>query len=321
MNTQTLYANMGKIQRRDSLQFTVNLVSNASMSLYPTNSMASFTTVLPSTIDLTDTTGDGGVWMVALLEISWPRLITNVKDGAFKIYLPNGIMYNTEIEPGIYFNADEIMTSMNDRIAEASTRHPEYERTPIRLIINNDKVAPPAGIKMTRKKGSTSKVTWKMNKHSQKLSVEPSKKLFLHLSSKDLQNVLGLDPDLGSTANVGSPPISMGKYPVDMNAGRHSLFIYCDLVQNEYLGDTQSPLLRAIPLPTTTSNHNTTTASSPIESLSNNNYAVFSKLQWKHVVKPTFNSISVSLRDEIGTLMPFMGVGRTNLTLLFKRVL
>ena len=40
----------------------------------------------------------------------------------------------------------------------------------------------------------------------------------------------------------------IGNYPVDLTAGCHTMFVYCDLVQNEIHGDTQTALLRAVPL-------------------------------------------------------------------------
>ena len=39
-----------------------------------------------------------------------------------------------------------------------------------------------------------------------------------------------------------------GNYPVDLTAGCRTMFVYCDLVQNEILGDTQTALLKAVPL-------------------------------------------------------------------------
>ena len=30
----------------------------------------------------------------------------------------------------------------------------------------------------------------------------------------------------------------VGRWPIDLNAGSHTMFLYCDLVQNETLGDT-----------------------------------------------------------------------------------
>ena len=71
-----------------------------------------------------------------------------------------------------------------------------------------------------------------------------------------------------------------GQWPVDLKAGSHTMFLYCDLVQNEILGDTQTELLRSIPL----------------ESLSwtdhrerkEVNHRSFSNLQWKRIYKSQF---------------------------------
>ena len=81
------------------------------------------------------------------------------------------------------------------------------------------------------------------------------------------------------------------------------MFLYCDLVQNEILGDTQTALLRAIPL------------SSSVKS----NHKNFTELQWRRLIKSSIQSITISLRSETGDLIPFFSRGRTNLTLQFKR--
>ena len=47
-------------------------------------------------------------------------------------------------------------------------------------------------------------------------------------------------------------------------------------------------------------------------------YQSFAMLQWKSVVKSTFQSISITLRNETGALIPFQAVGRTWLTLQFR---
>ena len=52
--------------------FTINLVSNASMSTFPDNTLANFTTLLPQSLVL------HGSWEVAWVELSWPGLIENV---------------------------------------------------------------------------------------------------------------------------------------------------------------------------------------------------------------------------------------------------
>ena len=77
-----------------------------------------------------------------------------------------------------------------------------------------------------------------------------------------------------------------GKVPTDLNGGCNTNFLYCDLVQNEILGDTQSALLRAIPL-----NERQTGGSQQQQ-----NDRTFGNLQWRRIVKSSIESISVSLR-------------------------
>ena len=60
---------------------TINLVSNASMSRFPDNMIAKFTTVLPQSLVL------HGKWEVALMELSWPGLLENVTEGLFSYQL------------------------------------------------------------------------------------------------------------------------------------------------------------------------------------------------------------------------------------------
>ena len=39
-----------------------------------------------------------------------------------------------------------------------------------------------------------------------------------------------------------------GNHPFDLTAGCHTMFVYCDLVQNEILGVTQTAFFRAVPV-------------------------------------------------------------------------
>ena len=61
--------------------FTINLVSNVSISKFPDNTPAKFTTLLPPSLVL------HGTWKVALVELSWPGLIENVTEGLFSYQL------------------------------------------------------------------------------------------------------------------------------------------------------------------------------------------------------------------------------------------
>ena len=96
---------------------------------------------------------------------------------------------------------------------------------------------------------------------------------------------------------------NVGKFPTDLSAGCSTIFLYCDLVRNEILGDSRTALLRAVPLTerSTTGKHQ------------QQNYRTFDNLQWR------IESVSVSLRNETGQLVPFLSRGRTNLTLHFRQ--
>ena len=63
-------------------EFTINLISNASMATFPDYTLSRFTTLLPQQLTLT------GSWEVALSEIAWPSSIQNITSGQFKYRLP-----------------------------------------------------------------------------------------------------------------------------------------------------------------------------------------------------------------------------------------
>ena len=37
-----------------------------------------------------------------------------------------------------------------------------------------------------------------------------------------------------------------GKFPADLSAGKHLIFIYTSIIEYQYVGDTKAPLLRVI---------------------------------------------------------------------------
>ena len=93
----------------------------------------------------------------------------------------------------------------------------------------------------------------------------------------------------------------IGNYPVDLTAGCHTMVVYCDLLQNEILGDTQTALLRAVPLG------------------DNKRHRTFTRTQWRRVIKSSNHSLTIALRNEAGGLIRFLSRGKTNLTLQFRQ--
>ena len=262
--------------------FTINLVSNASMQLFPTNTMARFTTLLPQKMELL------GDWEVAVLEVSWPAKVKNITNSSFAISRfdaasrPTRPNHNQTIPDGYYPTIDTLMTKLMQTI---------YQDARIETGLP---------------------VSWEVDTVTQKLQVcftgrAPTDQFCLLFKSEDLSNTLGITDTIYCTVETQKQKgyAVRGTYPIDLQGGRHTMFLYCDLIQNEILGDAQTSLLRAIPLETN--------SAAAITS------KTFNKLQWKRINKTNFQSITMSLCDERGHLMPFVSVGRTNLTLAFRR--
>ena len=81
-------------------------------------------------------------------------------------------------------------------------------------------------------------------------------------------------------------------FSVDLQGGGHTMFIYCDLVEHEILGDSHAALLRVIPLQQNVASTGATC------------YWTFDKMQWKRLKKSDFQPITVSHCNESGQLMP-----------------
>ena len=154
------------------------------------------------------------------------------------------------------------------------------------------------------------------------------KKIPLRAVSEDLKNILVLQHlvDCSQTDNDAEQPErshglevpqdfkkpkkverrgemseQIGNYPVDLTAGYHTMFVYCDLVQNEILRDTQIALRRAAPLG------------------DNKRQRKFTRIQGRRAITSSIHSLTIAFRSEAGGLIPFSSQGKTNLTLQFRQ--
>ena len=94
--------------------FTIELVSNASLQLFPNNTLSSFTNFLPEQVNL------NGQWEVGISEISYPSMYQNVTEGKFMFYVEN-LSKTTEdyyLEPGLYSSITDIVEGMNTLMQE-----------------------------------------------------------------------------------------------------------------------------------------------------------------------------------------------------------
>ena len=100
----------------------------------------------------------------------------------------------------------------------------------------------------------------------------------------------------------------VGVYPFNLSAGKQVIFIYVNIIEYQYVGDTKAPHIRVIDSKQRLKNGN------PSE-IEPTHRIVFSNLEYKKLLSKNFQSIEIQLRTETGELVPFAGTGKVHLTL------
>ncbi len=296
--------------------FIVDLVSNASMNLYPDNKLSSFTTMLPGGgIHLPQPVTEAGYWEVALLDINFPSRFKNITEGLYAVAsnkLARPVHYQN-LTAGSYQSVGQILDEIHMQIKAL------YKK---QFGIDN------INFLSYRHNSVTRRVEIKLH--------EPGG--LLVLCSADLQAVLGYTP-LDSKNNlvvlhtfgkdavhripevtylkVENPVLALdgwvqGDYPSDIHR-LHTILLYTDIIEHQIVGDTTAPLLRVIPLASKLKDNELSTTEN-----SQTTHMFTEPLQFKKIQVYAFHSIHIALYGENGLLIPFDDVGRTSLTLLFR---
>ena len=93
----------------------------------------------------------------------------------------------------------------------------------------------------------------------------------------------------------------------------HFLLIYTDLIEYNIIGDKQAPLLRCFPFLSKLESGDIITTRQYM------NCQTFGNLQFRPLLKNSFHSIHIDLRDTSGEKVPFVSVGITRLVLMFRK--
>ena len=226
-----------------------------------------------------------GQWEVAVSEISYPSMCQNVTEGKFMFY-DEKLSKTTEayyLEPRLYSSITDIVEAMNTLIQEMNN----HRETCITIKV--------------------SRVTQKVKMY---MANEESS---LAIFSSDLGHIIR-----GDVRN-DSVILMRGKKPhepsfADDIVRIHSLMIYTDIVEYNIVGDTNAPLLRCFPFISKLKSGDIITTGQYM------NYQTFSSLQFRRLLKNSFHSIHIDLRDTSGEKISFVSVGITRLVLMFKKV-
>ena len=237
--------------------FTKELVSNASGELCPDNTLSSFTNFLPEQVNLE------GQWEVAISEISYPSMYQNIAEGKFKFF-EKKISKSTStysIEPGLYTSITDIVEATNTLIQERN---------------NHNETC----------------ITAKVSRRTQKVVVImlANNSSGLAFYSTDLGHIFG--NNVGNEFGV----LMIGNGPREPEFAYdivriHSRMIYSDIVEYNLVGDTKTPLLRCFPFISKLKGGDIITTGQYL------NYQTFSNLQFRPLLKNSFHSIHIDLRD------------------------
>ena len=93
----------------------------------------------------------------------------------------------------------------------------------------------------------------------------------------------------------------------------HSLMINTDLIEYNIVSDTKAPLLRCFPFISKLKSGDIVTTGQYM------NYQTFTNMQLRPLLKKSFHSIHIDLRDTTGEKIPFVSVGITRLVLMFRK--
>lgn len=180
---------------------------------------------------------------------------------------------------------------MSELVEEAEESHqPEQQR-----------VVPPKDVDELPKVHESIKLTYDQVLKRITLSFDP-KVIGTVALGKHLQYMLGLD-DATEQLRIFDQPETHALYPVDLRTGFYALYIYCDLVESQILGNTLVQLLRIVPTEGNYGDIINTTFHSP---------------HYISVLKKHFNSVQISIKDDQNQLVPF-DFGKSILKLHFRK--
>ena len=165
-----------------------------------------------------------------------------------------------------------------------------------------------------REKYEKTPIKLKVNRITQRKSLSlPNENSLLVIFSTELCHVFGCEEAVyGMGVFMSGAGPHFPKFPYDI-VRLHTLMIYSDIVEYNIVGDIKAALLRCIPFISKIKNGDIISTGQYM------NYQNFPNLQFKKILKNSFHSIKLELRDSYGEKVPFNSVGVTRAVLMFRR--
>lgn len=262
----------------------MTLPSNSSMGHHPNNTVAQFTTALSQNIEL------DGDWEVGISEICIPSNWYNVTTEMSQIAVN---LNEVRIPEGFYSSAKNILEKIVELIKENEQMlEPRFEYVG-RIRDEHWMTSLPAG-----------KIGFLYDTRKDKVGIVVPKNTYLFMTGH-IAEMLGFDDiNLFSTPSDG-PAYLLFKAQRQANIQQSLLlaYVYCDIIEPTFVGDTKVQLLRTVNVDTTNRN------------IVNH---IFINPLYVPVLKKHFNSIEINIMTSTGDPVPFAS-GHSVVTLHFRR--
>ena len=260
-------------------EFTVHLVSSASINIFPQITLSSFKNYCNEEINLE------GDWRVALSEIIFPAKINQVNKSDLKIFSSEGLKFYEKSIPfdavsrpyggeqaiiGIasYENCDHLLRAL--KTASGLPRF-DYQFNKINGVL-------------FLFLGKNERITFPENKISSILGFNG-----IHDGSGYHIGYKMLDTFENLTMADDEEKTFAGDYPFDLSAVKQLIFIYVNIIEYQYVGDTKAPLIRVIDSKKRLKN------GSPCE-IEPTQRIVFSNLEYKKLLSKNLQSNEIQMR-------------------------
>lgn len=267
------------------MSFYLTLPSNVKSSGVA-NTTSHYRTILPDGLELT-----GGDWFVGLAEIQYPYSWRNVghseEDCIIQLrYAPTGTLLKVTIPPDFYDIRGLLLTIDNEI------------RTVVGKQLEKDKLAaiPPGAVDTSLGLNTSDRTAG-----TQRVSIRLRRRDFISglQFSPFLSYVLGFKNEMMHEAK------NIAAYPPNLSGGFTAMYVYCDCVAPQLIGDIKAPLLRVVPVSQKVKYGSVLTK-------------IYHTPHYLPVMSNSMHSISVSLRNDSDQTVKF-SFGKAIVKLHFLR--
>ncbi len=272
------------------IMFRMSLPSNASLDYYPNNTPSNFTVKPVQAFSNPD-------YECALAEIIFPNRLINVRPNANTVVIrrirkkqtdSSSIKATLIIPPGYYDTIDKLI----EAIWEAGLK-----RYVSRTRVNKSLVTTKKLI-MIHYDAVESKVTVRtLNQFAVQFGIDIARLLGFPVSYEGVWN--------GNYSSI-IEGVKKSDFHATPSAGLNTLYVYTDIIKEQFVGGTSAPLLRIINMDQKTNNEDYTTKT-------------FQRLYFAPLKTSHFDTINIRIYDDTGELINFE-YGKIVVILEFQKI-